>query len=97
MRNRAYNRPTLTKNRADGQALGTNDLSENIRADVREELQRLVPSSQLKVAAISDIVRDLIEQSMRAPASPQPDTMSYAILARRPVPPPRSRQGPVTP
>ncbi|XP_049528705.1 uncharacterized protein LOC125947608 [Dermacentor silvarum] len=97
MRNRQYNRRS-TPHYAEVQGL-PHDLRDIIRAIVREELQKLLPSSQPQVASIADIVREEIQQSLGLPESPQPEpeALTYAAVTRRQGPPPRSRQGPVTP
>uniref|UniRef100_L7LW83 Putative tick transposon n=1 Tax=Rhipicephalus pulchellus TaxID=72859 RepID=L7LW83_RHIPC len=96
MRTRQYNRRSIQ----DGPALhtiGTDDLRETIRAVVREELRRMIPSFQPQVASIADIVREEIQQSLGTPEppQPQPQAMSYAAVARRDAPPRRPRQGAV--
>ncbi|XP_049527643.1 uncharacterized protein LOC125947269 [Dermacentor silvarum] len=101
MRVRQYNRRALT-NYADAQALGADDLRETIRAVVREELHKLFPRSQPHVASIADVVKDELQRSLGVPdvqpqsPQPQPEALTYAAVARRQGPPPRSRQGPVT-
>uniref|UniRef100_L7LUP6 Putative tick transposon n=1 Tax=Rhipicephalus pulchellus TaxID=72859 RepID=L7LUP6_RHIPC len=98
MRTRQYNR-RLTQDSAAVQAVSSDDLRETIRAVVREELRRMFPSCQPQVAAITDIVREEIQQSLGIPesAQPLPQAMSYAAVARRNAPPQRARQGATPP
>ncbi|XP_077520709.1 uncharacterized protein LOC144132269 [Amblyomma americanum] len=58
MRNRQFNRCTNSTNYAGVQSLATDDLRETIRAVVREELQRIFPSSQPQVASVAEIVKE---------------------------------------
>ena len=93
MRNRQYNRLSIHDSPA-AHSLGSDDLREMIRAIVREELRKLLPSPQPHVTSIEDIVREEIQQSLGIPepAPPQPQAMSYAAAARRAAPSPRPRQ-----
>ncbi|XP_065294963.1 uncharacterized protein [Dermacentor albipictus] len=103
MRKRQFNRRTSSTHYAGIQSLATDDLRETIRAIVREELRKVLPSSQPQVASIADIVKEEAHRSLEVaevqPESPQPqpEAMTYAAVARRQGPPPRPRQGPVTP
>ena len=93
MRTRQYNRRSIQESPA-VHALGSDDLRETIRAIVREELRKLLPSAQPQVDSIADMVREEIQQSLGTPepAQPQLQAMSYAAAARRNAPPPRPRQ-----
>ncbi|XP_075750127.1 uncharacterized protein LOC142814763 [Rhipicephalus microplus] len=92
MRTRQYNR-RLTPECAAAQASDSDDLRETIRAIVREELRKLLPSAQPQVDSIADIVREEVRQSLRIPETlpPEPETMSYAAAVRHNAPP-RPRQ-----
>ncbi|XP_077499195.1 uncharacterized protein LOC144110230 [Amblyomma americanum] len=103
MRNQPFNRRTNSTNYAGVQSLDTDDLRETIRAVVREELQRIFPSSQSQVASVAEIVKEEVQRSLGVPevqpqtSQPQPEAMTYAAVAHRQGPPPRPRQDPITP
>ncbi|XP_077520212.1 uncharacterized protein LOC144130059 [Amblyomma americanum] len=103
MRNRQYNRRTNSTNYAGAQSLATDDLRKTIIAVVREELQRIFPSSQPQVASVAEIVKEEVQRPLGVrevppqSSQPQPEAMAYAAVARRQGPPPRPRQDPVTP
>ena len=91
MRTRQYNRRAFQDSAA-VHAFGSDDLRETIRAIVREELRKLLPSPQPQVDSIADVVRAEIQQSLGTLEQPQPQALSYAAAARRYAPPPRPRQ-----
>ncbi|XP_077523737.1 uncharacterized protein LOC144134783 [Amblyomma americanum] len=102
VRNRQYNRRTNSTNYAGVQSLAIDDLRETIRAVVREELRRMFPSSQPQVASVAEIVKEVqrslgVRELQSQSSQPQPEAITYAAVARRQGPPPRPRQGPVTP
>uniref|UniRef100_A0A224Z9Y8 Tick transposon n=1 Tax=Rhipicephalus zambeziensis TaxID=60191 RepID=A0A224Z9Y8_9ACAR len=92
MRTRQHNRRIPTTNCGEVQSFQSDDFRETIRAIVREELRRLMPSPQPQVDSIADIVREEVRQSLGIPEAPQPqpEAMSYAAAVRR-IAPPRPR------
>ena len=95
MRTKQYNRSPLSAAYSEMHPLATDDLRETIRAIVREELRKLLPTPQHQVHSIADVVREEVRQSLGIPEEPpllQPQAMSYAAAARRNAPPPRPRQ-----
>nr|XP_037285044.1 uncharacterized protein LOC119177974 [Rhipicephalus microplus] len=58
MHRRQFNRSSSTVNYSEAHALSTNDLHETIRAIVREELRKLLPSLQPQVDSIIVIVHE---------------------------------------
>lgn len=98
MRTRQYDR-RMSPDVAEVRGLCPDDLRETIRAIVREELRRMLPSSQPQVASLEDVVREELQRSLSVPErpQPQPEAMTYAATARRPVAAPRQHQDPTSP
>ncbi|KAG0444598.1 hypothetical protein HPB47_013612 [Ixodes persulcatus] len=76
----------------------TTDIREIIRDIVREEIKKLLPTAASPLPSIAEIVREEVQQALQPEVlfstAPGPSTLSYAVVARRPPPHPRTYVAP---
>lgn len=108
VRRRQYGRPALVHGTSpmEVDAMSMSNLRDTIKAVVQEELRKMFPSSGLQVAAISDVIRQEVQQALgtgqpiqphQAPeyTSRAPQVMSYASAVQRQVSPTRPTYTPL--
>ncbi|CAN7937512.1 unnamed protein product, partial [Ixodes hexagonus] len=92
MRTKQYDRPVpaISAAYAESGGVDTQTLRDTVRIVVREELRKLLPTTQQpQVSSLSDVIREELQQALSSmdisPEAQRPQTMAYAAAARRPV------------
>ncbi|CAN7937645.1 unnamed protein product, partial [Ixodes hexagonus] len=91
LRNKQYERPppTISAVSAEPRGVDAQTLRDTVRIVVREELNKLFPTTQqLQVSSLSEVVREELEQALRSmdiPEHQRPQTMAYAAAVQRPT------------
>ncbi|CAN7984210.1 unnamed protein product [Ixodes hexagonus] len=91
LRNKQYERPppTISAVSAEPRGVDAQTLRDTIRIVVREELNKLFPTTQqLQVSSLSEVVREELQQALRSmdiPEHQRPQTMAYAAAVQGPT------------
>ncbi|KAG0430733.1 hypothetical protein HPB47_022415 [Ixodes persulcatus] len=91
---------TLASSRFDEGGTSADNFRAIVRDIVREELRKLLPAAnQPALLSIADVVREEVQRAIKpeAPASvaaPEGPTLTYAAVARQPLPPPQAYAAP---